>query len=409
MVDKRVLGFLVVLIICGPLNAGAPIKVACIGNSITQGNMGGVYVPTLQNLLDSGYTVQNDGISGTTMLRAGDNPYWKNGKLPDVFNLQPDIVTIKLGTNDTKSYNWNGRASQFKKDYELMVDTVANMASRPKVWVVIPVPIWNNTYGIQAGVLQEMIPILWQVAFDKKVPLIDAYTPLLNFRQYFSDGVHPNQAGADSIASVIYRALSGPPHMLFSDTAVVCTVSTGRPDISAARYVSVCNTTHSPVLDSITVTGAADWLVTTSASIDRNHQKIGFAADGSKAPRVAGTYTDTVTLSAENAQPPSRKIIVKLIVKQGTGVASTNSRYLRPVIVSSTGAAGFHETAVTIPATRRFHVKVFDLRGGCLKSVVVDGTGTRRIGLPARSPSVYLVHVTDEITAGRSVEPNSAP
>jgi hypothetical protein len=40
------------------------------------------------------------------------------------------------------------------------------------------------------------------------MPVIDANTPLLPFPQYFSvDGVHPNAAGLDTIARVIYRAL----------------------------------------------------------------------------------------------------------------------------------------------------------------------------------------------------------
>jgi len=390
-------------LLCGRLGAATPIKVACIGNSITQGNMGGVYPTTLQKLLGSGYTVQNDGVSGTTLLKpgAGDNPYWTNGKFKDVFDFQPAIVTIKLGTNDTKSYNWNGHSAQFKKDYETMVDTVSAMAGKPKVWVVLPVPIWTNTYGIQDSVLKKMIPILWQVAFDKKTPLIDAYSALLNFKQYFSDGVHPNAAGADSIASVIYKALTGPPHLLFSDTVVACTVSTGQTGLTAARYVGVCNTTYSPVLDSVTVAGAASWLTLGSANIDRNHQKIGVAIDASKAPQAVKTYTDTLTLSATNAQPPAYKIYVKLTVRQGTAIAATNRAPLWPITVfSSANRLGRQEARISISVNGRFAVAVYDPNGGRLASAIIDGPALRRIEFPSPSRSVCFVRITGDTFHG---------
>jgi hypothetical protein len=244
-----------------------------------------------------------------------------------------------------------------------------------------------------------MIPILWEVAFDKKVPLIDAYSPLFAFQQYFPDGVHPNEAGADSIASIIYKALTGPPHMLFLDTAVACTVSTGHTEVTEARYLSVCNTTHSPVLDSITVSDAEDWLVPSSANIDLNHQKIGFAVDASKAPQVVGTYLDTVTFSAANAQPSSRKVVVTLTVRQGTGVSSVRQNNLQAVATySSKGVAGIRQTAIPIPVHGRSRIELFDLRGRSLKKMVAKGTEVHRVDLPVGSSSVYLIRMTDGIS-----------
>jgi lysophospholipase L1-like esterase len=195
-----------------------PTKIACIGNSITYGY--GLSSPNTQSyparlqalLGTTNYTVQNDGVNSTTMLKNGDDSYWKNGKLADVFAFQPKIITIKLGTNDSKPQNWGLHYQEFKGDYLAMVDTLAAMASKPKIYVLLPVPVFNNptaaSWGIRDSIIKLEIPIIKQVAQERGLTVIDCRTPLLNFPQYFSvDGVHPSAAGEDTLAQVIYRGL----------------------------------------------------------------------------------------------------------------------------------------------------------------------------------------------------------
>jgi lysophospholipase L1-like esterase len=193
---------------CSAQSAATKIKVACIGNSITEGNMGPSYVPKLQSLLGSGYMVENDGISGTTMLKKGDNPYWKNGKLGQVFSLKPNIVTIKLGTNDTKPQNWDSHKDAFKKDYLAMIDTLTTLPTKPAIYLVLPAPIFSNTFNIRDSALKKIIVIIKEIAGERSLPIIDVNTPLLGLPNCFKDGVHPSDAGADTIARVIYRRLT---------------------------------------------------------------------------------------------------------------------------------------------------------------------------------------------------------
>jgi acyl-CoA thioesterase I len=193
------------ILLSNSLPAAQQIKVSCIGNSITSNS---TYVTTLQKLLGAtAYKVENDGVSGTTLLKKGDHPYWVEGKFKQVFTLQPNIVTIKLGTNDTKPQNWDSHYGEFKRDYLAMIDTLNTLASKPKIWIVLPVPIFANSFGIRDSALKKMLPILKEIGQERGLPVIDANTPLQNFQQYFSDGVHPGAAGADTIAQVIYRAL----------------------------------------------------------------------------------------------------------------------------------------------------------------------------------------------------------
>jgi lysophospholipase L1-like esterase len=200
------------------LSAGmslAQIKVACIGNSITAGTaVGGVnnaYPAFLQTLLGRAYSVRNEGITTTTMLKKGDVSYWTSVKMADVFSFKPNIVTIKLGTNDSKPKNWNTHGTEFKRDYLAMIDTLSTLSTHPSVWLILPVPVFFTNYEIIDSNVKKIIVIIKQIAAERNLPLIDANTPLKAFPQYFPDGVHPNVAGEDTIAHIIYRALTKNP------------------------------------------------------------------------------------------------------------------------------------------------------------------------------------------------------
>ncbi len=216
---KRIYVIVLQLFILGTMTQ-AQIKVACIGNSITEGY--GLqsastqsYPARLQTLLGGNYKVENEGVSATTMLKNGDIPYWTRGKLSNTLAFKPDIVTIKLGTNDTKQQNWDAHKDEFKRDVLSMIDTLNALPTKPRIFLVLPVPIWSNYFGIRDSVLKKIIVIMKQIADERGLPVIDCNTPLLSAQSFFSDGVHPNAAGADSIARIIYRSISGSPEVRF--------------------------------------------------------------------------------------------------------------------------------------------------------------------------------------------------
>jgi lysophospholipase L1-like esterase len=231
-------------------HATGKIKLSCIGNSITAGygitDVNGNYPSRLQKLLGNGYEVQNDGVSGTTLLKKGDNSYWKNGNLGRALAFKPDIVTIKLGTNDTKPQNWDSHHDEFRSDYLSMIDTLNTLLSKPDIFLVVPVPVFETRWGINDSVLKLIIVIVKEIAVERNLPVIDANTPLLEFSKYFSDGIHPNTAGADTIAHVIYRALLAAtdiaPKNGMKSTASIDNKEEGRYDIlisfSNGRFLS---------------------------------------------------------------------------------------------------------------------------------------------------------------------------
>ncbi len=122
------------------------IKIACIGNSITYGvgtrnPAKDSYPAVLGQMLGDGYEVRNFGVSARTMLMKGDHPYMKEERYRQALAYNPDIVTIKLGTNDTKPQNWRYK-SDFKKDMETMIRTIRALPSKPEIYLCYPIPAY---------------------------------------------------------------------------------------------------------------------------------------------------------------------------------------------------------------------------------------------------------------------------
>lgn len=187
------------------------IKIACIGNSITEGSglacqSKSAYPVILDSILGKNYEVLNCGQSAATVQKKGNLPYWNCNEFSNVFVYKPDIITIKLGTNDTKAQNWN--PERFALDYQSLIDTLKSMKSKPRIYLCIPVPVYKTNWGITDSVLVNgVIPIINKIGETNKIKIIDLYNPLLGFPQYFPDGVHPNEEGEKKIAGLIAKEI----------------------------------------------------------------------------------------------------------------------------------------------------------------------------------------------------------
>jgi lysophospholipase L1-like esterase len=181
------------------------IRVACVGDSITSDTE---YTDILSEMLGSSYRVMNFGVGRTTVSLQADKPYLNQSELFYVAErFNPDIVVIMLGTND--AFFVQERRCNFVDDYKLLISQFESLSSHPKIYIVIPPPVFNNTIGLPAEVLDdEIIPLINQTAIDLNLPTIDVHTPLLNSPNDFEDGVHPNVDGSEVIATEIYNAIT---------------------------------------------------------------------------------------------------------------------------------------------------------------------------------------------------------
>ena len=159
------------------------IRVACVGDSITYGHgienrLKGCYPAQLGRMLGDKWEIRNFGVSGATMLRQGDLPYWEQQAFKGVLAYNPHIVIIKLGTNDTKPQNWKYKDA-FARDYADMIDRFSELPARPRIWVCYPVPAFAERWEINEFIIKnEVIPAISQVARKKRVPVINLYQPL---------------------------------------------------------------------------------------------------------------------------------------------------------------------------------------------------------------------------------------
>jgi lysophospholipase L1-like esterase len=122
-------------------------------------------------------------------------------------NFLPNIVVIMLGTNDAYPSR-QLYLNNFISDYEKLVHSFQALSTNPKIFLVLPPPIFNADLGPNnTFLLNDVIPKIKQAATDLGLPTVDAYSPLVNHPDYFLDGVHPNDDGAKIIAAQIYTAI----------------------------------------------------------------------------------------------------------------------------------------------------------------------------------------------------------
>jgi len=200
-----------------PIDAAAhtgTIRVACVGDSITFG--AGIkdrehksYPAQLGQMLGEKWDVRNFGVSGATLLKQGDKPYWKQKAFQEALAFKPDVVIIKLGTNDTKPQNWKHQ-DEFAADYAAMIDQFRTIDPAPRIFICRPVPAFPGRWGIRDEIVRQgVIPVVDRVAKAKQVGVIDLYKALEGKKEFFPDTVHPNAEGAGVMAKTIARVLTG--------------------------------------------------------------------------------------------------------------------------------------------------------------------------------------------------------
>ena len=101
-------------------------KVACIGDSITWGftllnPWKQSYPALLQERLGKEYEVHNFGYNDASARFDADTPYVSKRVYRESLAWNPDIVLLMLGTNDTKTRNWD--PDIFRRDYLRIVSS----------------------------------------------------------------------------------------------------------------------------------------------------------------------------------------------------------------------------------------------------------------------------------------------
>ena len=194
-----------------------PIKVACVGDSVTYGS--GIedrdnnsYPAQLQKMLGENYLVGNFGKPGATLLSKGHRPYFKQEQFTDAMNFHGEIAVVHLGLNDTDPRNWPNYRDEFHHDYSALLDSLRK--SNPKVRIIMaltsPITHAHKRFASSTRVWHEQIQAeIKRISEIEGVELIDFHAPLYNRPDLLPDSIHPNAEGAGLIAKTVYSAITG--------------------------------------------------------------------------------------------------------------------------------------------------------------------------------------------------------
>jgi lysophospholipase L1-like esterase len=184
-----------------------PIRVACVGDSITEGSG---YPFQLNLMLGSNYIVGNFGVSGSTVSLDSTKPYMNESKFEEVLDFKPDLIVIMLGTNDANP-EITPNETGFDTDYSRLVSAFQQIDGRQLIWIVKSPPIFTDNSSYNNTILvTTFLPEIDNLADQLNLPTVDIYDALRSQSEYFADGVHPTSDGAAVIAANVYDAITLP-------------------------------------------------------------------------------------------------------------------------------------------------------------------------------------------------------
>lgn len=147
------------------------------------------------------------------MLSKGDYPYIHTDAYKQAMDFQPDIVLIKLGTNDTKLQNWKYK-DEFMSDYQILIESFQNLNSHPRVILMTPVRCFlPDGSQISASLIANQVrPMVEELAWKNKVEIINLFNLFGDsWEEYLlPDRLHPSSIGAGLMAQKIYEYLTYP-------------------------------------------------------------------------------------------------------------------------------------------------------------------------------------------------------
>ena len=140
------------------------------------------------------------------MASTSEKPYMKLRAWKDAKDFNPNLVVIKLGTNDSKPQNWN--PDDYRRTYQAMIDTLKSLPAHPKIYLAYPIKAFKVQWGINdSTIVNGVIPIIQKLAKKNKLPVIDLHAVVTDPNLIVADGIHPNAKGAAVIAKAVGEAI----------------------------------------------------------------------------------------------------------------------------------------------------------------------------------------------------------
>ena len=197
------------------------IKVACVGDSITQGNNSADYHKTaypvyLQRMLGYDYYVKNYGASGYSVVFEDQYSYSKDSRYKAALDLKADVMIFMLGTNDgnpkdgLKDWEGTNREQRYYNNVNEYLDSFLETNPDMQIFMCLPAPLfsqstrWGDWEEWARRIVDYVIPLNRKVAEERNLPIIDIYSWAVKHPEMFPDGLHPLEETYCDYAKRVY-------------------------------------------------------------------------------------------------------------------------------------------------------------------------------------------------------------
>ena len=206
---------LLVLILSGAVmtaSASPPLRVACVGDSITYGDrlddrLRDAYPAVLNRLANGRFVAGNFGVNGATAIAGIPFRSWSATQAcRDAMAFHPDIVVVMLGINDLAFPDLHNR---YPRDLRDLVERFQALPSAPRLFLCTLTPVAADAPDapVNRTIRGTLNPAIRTVAAQTGAGIIDLSPVFDNRFHLFPDGLHPDPEGAELIAQTVLKAL----------------------------------------------------------------------------------------------------------------------------------------------------------------------------------------------------------
>lgn len=218
--------------------AEAPVRVACIGDSVTFG--AGLafrerfsYPARLQHRLGDGFEVRNFGVNSLTLRGGADLPYVADEIFTRAVAWAPDIAIVMLGSNDVNKSearpNWID-GYDFEPDVDAIAHRLIDANAGVRILLSTPPLVAPDPSSLNARLEKEVLNRnlrLIELSTDlRRISRQDNHVEFVDLMRTLEardlgDGIHPNPFGAERIAlrfTTLVEAAQEPSTRLDAET-----------------------------------------------------------------------------------------------------------------------------------------------------------------------------------------------
>lgn len=192
----------------GAAGSGTVLRVACIGDSITEGvGLRTPYPEILRMLSSNRWEVGNFGVSGKTLLLRSGRDWASTPAARQALEFRPDVVVSMFGIND-KAHP--ALLPSFVEDGVAVLSRFREVNPDVRFFICTPTPqAPARRRGAANRVIREsLVPMVEELTLrvsGRMIPIHEVY-PCSKWR--LPDGTHPDPKGARLIAETIYDYLA---------------------------------------------------------------------------------------------------------------------------------------------------------------------------------------------------------